>query len=173
MTAPPSADRLERAAARTALVNRRRLTARLASVQALYQVSNSGSPPRQVIREFFEERLDEEIDGLSLAEADRKLFESLVLGVSREQAGLDEILAEILPSEWPINRLESVLLIVLRAATFELQQRPEVPARVVIAQYLTLADAFYEGRETSFANGVLDAMARRLRRSEFERGATG
>ena len=146
---------------------RQRASARLAAVQALYQMELAGSTPEQVIREFLELRLKEDLDGMSLAEADRRLLSELVRGVAGERDELDDMLAAVLAEGWPLERLEPLLLVLLRAGAHELSARPAVPVRVVISEYLAVADAFFDGKEPAFVNGVLDRMARALRPEAF------
>jgi len=148
----------------------RRKAARLAAVQALYQMELSGDPVEQVLHQFLEERLGEALDGLDLGQADRNLFTALVRGVASEQGELDDMLAAVLNEDWPLERLEKLLAIVLRGGTYELSARPEVPARVIISEYVHLTDAFFGGKEPSLVNGVLDRLARALRPEEFEHG---
>ncbi len=152
---------------RAAQVARRRLAARLAAVQALYQVDATGEPPRRVVTQFLSERLDEEIDGLSLAEADRKLFGALVTAVSAASQDLDALLAPYLPQDWVLERVEPLLHIILRAAAYELSASEKVPAKVVIAQYVAVTEAFHDPQETGFVNKLLDRLARSLRPVDF------
>lgn len=146
----------------------RRLAARLAAVQALYQIAMTGVSVERVLKEFLNERLKEEVDGLSLAEADRKLFRRLLPGAAAVAEQSDDMLAGALPEEWPLDRLETLLRALLRAAIYELVEEGETPAKVIITQYLDVAHAFYGGREPGFVNGLLDRLARELRPAEFE-----
>ncbi len=142
--------------------------ARLAAVQALYQAELTGSPVEAVLAEFLAHRLDEEVDGLSLATADRGLLELLVRGVGKEREELDDMLAAVLDEDWPVERLETLLQILLRVGALELSRRPETPVRVVISEYVDLASAFFGGKEPGLVNGVLDRMARALRPEDFD-----
>ncbi len=148
----------------------RRLS-RLAAVQALYQMDVNGSDAAQVVREFLDHRLNEAIDGLSLQGLDREFFRALVTGVSQDGGELDEVVKPALAAGWPLSRLESIVRLILRCGAFELWQRPDIPARVVINEYLEVAHAFFEGKEPSFINGVLDRLAHSLRDEEL--GAAG
>ena len=154
-------------AARSAQTARQRSSARLAAVQALYQMELAGTTPDQVIREFVEQRLKEDLDGVSLAEADHRLLSELVRGVAEQRADLDDMLAAVLDEDWPVERIESLLLVLLRAGVYELSARPAVPARVVISEYIAVADAFFAGKEPGLVNGVLDRIGRALRPEEF------
>jgi N utilization substance protein B len=145
----------------------RRRAARLGAVQALYQITLSGAAPEEVCDEFLEQRLDEEIEGLRLGAADRDLFSRLVMGVSGEIGDLDDMLTAVLAEDWPVERLETLLKVILRAGAYELGHWQDVPAQVVISQYVDLAHAFYDGKQPSLANGVLDRLARLLRPEEF------
>lgn len=145
-----------------------RSAARLAAVQALYQVEMTGASVESVLAEFLDHRLDEEVDGLSLATADRRLLDELLRGTVAERDALDDMLAAVLDENWTVERLETLLRIVMRAGAFELSRRPQVPARVVVAEYVDLAGAFFGGKEPGLVNGVLDRLARALRPEAFE-----
>lgn len=153
--------------------NLRRSVARLAAVQALYQLELGGAGAEAVIAEFLDHRLAEELDGLSLGPTDRRLFEALVRAIAKERRELDDILAAVLAEDWPVERLETLVRIVLRAGAYELAHRTDIPARVVIKEYVDLADAFFGGKEPGLINGVLDRLAHDLRPEEFEAGALG
>ena len=144
-----------------------RSTARLAAVQALYQMEISDGEVEQTIAEFTRHGLDEAIDGIDLVKPDRVLFAGLVGGVMRHRRDLDDMIAAVLVEDWTVERLETLLACILRAGAHELADRPDMPARVVISEYVDLADAFYADRETGLINGVLDRLARELRPSEL------
>jgi transcription antitermination protein NusB len=141
--------------------------ARLLAVQALYQRALGGQSAAEVLREFLQHRIGEDVDGLKHDKVNRELLTDLVEGVAREEGSLDDMLAAVLDEDWTIERLEILLHALLRAATFELSERLEVPARVVISEYVDLANAFFDGRETAFVNGMLDRLAHVLRAEEF------
>lgn len=145
----------------------RRSAARLAAVQALYQMELTGGTPEAVLQEFLDHRLGENLEGLSLGQADQALFGDLLRGVALEAEALDDMLSAVLVEGWPVERLETLLRIILRAGAYELGFRLEIPARVTITQYVNLAQAFFEGREPGMANGVLDRLAHSLRPEEF------
>jgi len=144
-----------------------RSTARLAAVQALYQIEISGGDAEQVIAEFAGHRLDEAVDGVNLVKPDRALFTELVRGVALNRRDLDDMIAAVLVEDWTVERLETLLACILRAGAHELADRADVPARVVISEYVDLADAFYGDKETGLINGVLDRLARELRPAEL------
>lgn len=147
-----------------------RRAARLAAVQALYQMELGGANADQVVAEFDRHRLGKEIEGLSFGEADRKLFGELVRGVALAHSDLDSMLAACLAEDWKVERLEAVLRAILRAAAYELSERHDVPPRVVITEYVDLADAFFSGKEPALVNGVLDCVARAIRPDELGTG---
>jgi len=148
----------------------RRSTARLAAVQALYQIELSGAAPDVVLDEFLDHRLKEEVDGVRLDGADRVMLRDLVAGIAKEANTLDDMLSAVLEDDWPVERLETLLRLVLRAGAYELSERRDVPPRVVIAEYVDLADAFFGGKEPGMVNGVLDRLARSLRPEAFVAG---
>jgi N utilization substance protein B len=147
---------------------RRRSVARLAAVQALYQLElNPEANPEAVVREFVRHRLGHEIDGDQLAEADPTLFSDVVRGVAADLELLDATITSALTEEWPLLRLDSVLRAILRAGAFELAHRYDVPPRVSISEYTAVAHAFFAGKEPGLANGVLDRLGRMLRSAEM------
>jgi transcription antitermination protein NusB len=146
----------------------RRSLARLAAVQALYQLElNPGADPEAVIREFARHRLGREIDGDQYGEADPALFADIVRGTADDREQLDATISAALTEEWPLLRLEAVLRAVLRAGTYELMHRPDIPPRVAVSEYADIAHAFFTGKEPGLANGVLDRLARTLHPAEF------
>jgi transcription antitermination protein NusB len=147
---------------------RRRSAARLAAVQALYQLElNPSVEAEAVVREFLRHRLGREIDGDNYGEADAALFEDVVRGANADRDRLDETISAVLSEEWPLPRLEAVLRAILRAGAYELLHRNDVPARVAISEYTDIAHAFFSGKEPGLANGVLDRLGRSLRPSDF------
>ena len=152
----------------------RRGLARLAAVQALYQIELTAADPGMVVSEFLSHRLGREIDGDQYAEADRGFFADLVKGCTERRADVDAAVTSSLPPDWPLARLESVLRAILRAGCYELLARSDVPARVVINEYVEIAHAFFSGKEPGMVNGVLDHVARSLREAELtETGRDG
>ncbi|HZD25026.1 MAG TPA: transcription antitermination factor NusB, partial [Alphaproteobacteria bacterium] len=109
-------------------------------------------------------------EGGGFAEIDRDLFADVARGALRRRAQIDGLLGEALSPRWPINRLELILAAVLRCGAYELLLRPDVPARVIINEYLEVAHAFFSGDEPGLVNGVLDRLARRLRPEELHDG---
>ncbi|PWR23713.1 transcription antitermination factor NusB [Zavarzinia compransoris] len=145
-----------------------RSAARLAAVQALYQIEVTGRPAVGVIKEFVAHRLGAELDeGEKLHDADQDFFGDLVRGATERRAEIDDLIAPALTADWPLDRLDSILRATLRIAVYEFLARVDVPAKVVINEYLDVAHAFFAGSEPAFANGVLNTLARRLRPAEF------
>ncbi len=147
-----------------------RSRARLAAAQALYQMELSGDDVEEVVDEFRSHRLGFEADsalGDTLAEADEKLFADIVSGVVKRQTEIDKALAGCLTQGWSLERVDATLRALLRAGAYELIARPDVPAKVALDEYVRVAGAFFSGDEVPFANGVLNALARRVRPTEF------
>ena len=148
-----------------------RSAARLAAVQALYQIGMGGAGPAEVIAEFVQHRLDGEPGEGSSPPADRTLFAELVTGVSERREEVDGLVADVLSEDWTLARLELLLRIVIEAGVWEMLARPDVPARVVIDEYVEVAHAFFSRGEPGMVNGILDRLGRRLRPDEFTDGA--
>jgi transcription antitermination protein NusB len=141
----------------------KRSRARLAAVQALYQLDLSDAPADTVIAELREHGHDEE----GLGDTDDALFTDIVHGVVGNRDALDSLLREMLAPDWSVPRLEVILRAVLRAGAYELLARLEVPARVVLNEYVDIAHAFFAGKEPKLVNGVLDRIGHRLRPGEL------
>jgi N utilization substance protein B len=142
---------------------RARTVARLAAVQALYQMEVTSIGVEAVIREFTEHRFGRELDDATLADADEVFFAELVRGVVAEQATIDAAIARRLAQGWRLERVDATVRAILRSAAFELTHRHDVPVEVVIDEYVELAKSFFEGTEPGFVNGALDALSRDAR----------
>ncbi len=143
-----------------------RSVARLAAVQALYQMEVSGVGVEAVIREFTDHRFDRGIEGeesARLASADEAFFAELVRGVVGAQREVDAAVVKRLASGWRLERLDATVRAILRAGAFELSHRSDVPVEVVIDEYVELAKSFFEGPEPGFVNGALDGVAQDVR----------
>ncbi|WP_397405025.1 transcription antitermination factor NusB [Phenylobacterium sp.] len=140
-----------------------RSVARLAAVQALYQMEVSSIGVEHVIREFTEHRFDRDADGIDLAAADEGFFAELVRGVVAEQTRVDAAIVKRLAEGWRLERLDATVRAILRAGAFELANRPDVPTEVAIDEYVDVAKSFFEGTEPGFVNGALDGVARDVR----------
>lgn len=145
-----------------------RSAARLAAVQALYQMDVAGTDANKVVREFLDHRLSEAAECVDADETDETYFEDIVLGVVREQRAIDPVLDAHLADGWRLTRIDSILRAILRAAAYELALREDVPAKVVITEYVDIARAFFETDEPKVVNGILDRLARARRMHEFE-----
>jgi N utilization substance protein B len=143
----------------------RRRAARLAAVQALYQIDLTKVDPDAVIAEFKAHRLNKDEDERAPTDAD--YFTAVVEGASNQRARIDSTVSPFLAEGWAFERLEVVLRAILRAAAFELIGRGDVPARVTITEYVEIARGFFAGKEPGFVNGLLDKLARQLRPEEF------
>ncbi|MBI1778873.1 MAG: transcription antitermination factor NusB [Proteobacteria bacterium] len=150
------------------LGRRTRSAARLAAVQAIYQIELAGAEVEAVVGEFLAHRLSPATAEPEAASVDKALFAELVRGVASRRPELDSLLTRHLSESWALDRLELVLAAILRAATFELLARTDVPPRVTLNEYVDVAHAFYAGKEPGFVNGVLDRIARELRPQELD-----
>jgi N utilization substance protein B len=151
----------------------KRSAARLAAVQALYQMDIAATPLPDILAEFESHWLGQDVEGDSYPEAEAAYFRDVVAGVLREQRELDPLVDEALAKGWPLKRVEAVLRAVLRAGAYELAHRSDVPARVVVSEYVDVAGAFLDREETGMVNAVLDVLARRIRGAEFQKPAAG
>jgi N utilization substance protein B len=144
-----------------------RSAARVAAVQALYQMDLAATDLNQVIAEFATDRIPQAKRNELIHGADPVFFADILRGVVRRQRDIDPSVDQTLATGWRLFRVDSILRAILRAATFELLERPDVPARVVINEYINVAKAFFDHEEPRVVNGVLDKLARSIRAAEF------
>jgi N utilization substance protein B len=137
-----------------------RSVARLAAVQALYQMETAGAGVETVIREFSDHRFGADIEGVRLAQADEAFFAELVRGVVAEQSAVDGAVTRRLAPGWRLERIDATARAILRCGAFEVMRRPDVPAEVAIDEYVEIAKSFFDGAEPGFINAALDAIAR-------------
>ncbi len=140
-----------------------RAAARLAAVQALYQIDMEGTPLAQLLDEFHRHRLGAEIEGDQYAQAEVAFFDDVVKGADARRDELDELLSGKLAEGWRLERLDKTMLQILRAGAWELLARADIPTATVISEYVDVAHAFFEAREAKFVNGVLDSVAKAVR----------
>lgn len=144
-----------------------RRAARLAAVQALYQLDiGDDLLSGTVVNEFMEHRFIKNGDG-DVSSVDEEFFKDIVEGVVKFQSDIDAGIASNLSEKWSLKRLDLTLRAILRSAGYEIQRRPDVPALVIIDQYVSIAADFFEGKESGFINGALDKMAKDVRKAEF------
>ncbi|MEL6278175.1 MAG: transcription antitermination factor NusB [Pseudomonadota bacterium] len=145
-----------------------RSAARLAAVQALYQMEITGASWREVRQEFETHRIGAEIEGEQYREADITLFRAILEGVVERQSDIDKLTDAALVAKWPLGRVDPTLRAIFRCGGYELLARTDIPPRVAINEYVDVAKAFFpEGQESRFANAVLDHMAREARAEEM------
>ncbi|MDB5570259.1 MAG: nusB [Hyphomicrobiales bacterium] len=144
-----------------------RAAARLAAVQALYQMEVAAKGINEILAEFETHWIGGEIEGVQYEHADVEFFREVLRGVLEDQVAIDRETDAALQHGWPLRRVEAVMRAVLRAGVYELRQRRDVPARVVITEYVDVAAAFLGKEEVGMINAVLDRLARKLREREF------
>ena len=145
----------------------KRANARLAAVQALYQMDVAGKGVNEILAEFEAHWIGREIEGAQYKPAELAFFRDVLNGVIADQRALDVTVNETLQEGWPLRRVEAVMRAVLRAGAYELKKRKDVPVRVVITEYVDVAAAFLAKDEVGMINAVLDALARKLRAGEL------
>ena len=143
--------------------SRSRSAARLAAVQALYQQEMEGTPLARLLHEFHEHRLGATIEDARYHEAEQDFFDDIVSGVDARRVDVDALISVRLAKGWSLERLDRPMRAILRAGAYELLALPDVPVGSVISEYVDVAHAFYDKRESGFVNGILDAIARETR----------
>lgn len=141
----------------------KRGAARLAAVQALYQMDVTGVGLLEIASEYETFRLGKEVDGDLYRDADPQWFRMIIAGVVDNQRQIDPVIHQSLPESWPLSRVDSTLRAILRAGVFELMKKVDVPVAVIVTEYVDIAKAFYDAEEPGLVNAVLDRVASRLR----------
>jgi transcription antitermination protein NusB len=152
----------------TAARSRSRSAARLAAVQALYQQEMEGTPVARLLKEFHDHRLGATIEDATYVDAEQSFFDDVVSGVDARRTEIDEAISAKLAEGWSLERLDRPMRAILRAGTYELLARSDVPLGSVISEYVDVAHAFYDKRESGFVNGLLDAVAKEARPARAE-----
>ena len=140
--------------------------ARLAAVQALYQMDVGRQTLEDTLSQFSAIHVGREVEGEEYLPADADFFRQIVTGVIKAQLQIDPAVASALVDSWPMGRIDATLRAILRAATFELLKRRDIPSRVVITEYVDVAKAFYEDDAPKMVNAVLDGVARAAGRDD-------
>ena len=136
--------------------------ARLAAVQALYQMDVGRVSLEETLSQFSAHHLGREIEGDQYLPADADFFRQIVAGVVKAQTEIDPAIDAALSDGWPVARIDATLRAILRAGVFELRRRRDIPERVVITEYVDIAKAFYADEVPGLVNGVLDAVSKSL-----------
>ena len=144
-----------------------RSAARLAAVQALYQMELTGKGLKEILAEFETWWIGREVEGDQYKPAEIAFFRSIVAGVLDNQVEIDRAVDRTLAEGWPLRRVEALMRAILRGGAFELLRRTDIPARVAIKEYVDVAGAYIERDEAGMINAVLDALARKCRAEEF------
>ena len=140
-----------------------RSAARLAAVQALYQQEMEGTPLPRLLKEFHDHRLGATIEDQTYHQAERDFFDDIVTGADARREEIDALISGRLAEGWTLERLDRPMRAILRAGAYELVARPDVPIASVISEYVDVAHAFFDKRESGFVNGLLDAIAKATR----------
>jgi transcription antitermination protein NusB len=148
-------------------VGNKRANARLAAVQALYQMDVTGKGINEIFAEFETYWIGQEIEGEQYRPAELAFFRDTVSGVLKDQMSIDQMVDSALVEGWPLTRIEALMRAILRAGTYELKKRKDIPPRVSISEYVDVASAFFAREESGMINAVLDVVGRRLRSDEF------
>ncbi|GAA4725782.1 transcription antitermination factor NusB [Sphingomonas lutea] len=143
--------------------SRSRSAARLAAVQALYQQDMEGTPTARLLKEFHDHRLGATVGDDEYHDAERDFFDDIVIGAEARREEIDGLIAGRLAKGWSLERLDRPMRAILRAGAYELVARADVPVGSVISEYVDVAHAFYDKRESGFVNGLLDAIAKEAR----------
>jgi N utilization substance protein B len=148
--------------------SRSRSAARLAAVQALYQQDMEETPTARLLKEFHDHRLGATIEDAQYHAAEREFFDDIVTGADARRAEIDGLISQRLAEGWTLERLDRPMRAILRAGAYELIARPDVPVATVITEYVDVAHAFFDKRESGFVNGLLDAIAKEARPARAE-----
>ncbi len=148
---------------RSSTRSKSRSAARLAAVQALYQMEMEATPLPRLLHEFHQHRLGATIGDVTYTDAESDFFDDVVTGADARRDEIDSLITGRLAEGWSLARLDKPMKAILRAGSYELLARPDVPTATVISEYIDVAHAFFDKRETGFVNGLLDAIAKSAR----------
>ncbi len=140
-----------------------RSAARLGAVQALYQKDMESTPLAKLLNEFHQHRLGQEVEEEQYADAETDFFDDIVKGVDARREEVDAAIEAKLAGGWSLRRLDKAMLQILRAGTYELLARADIPKGAIISEYVDVAKAFFDDREAKFVNGLLDGVAKEVR----------
>ena len=140
-----------------------RSAARLGAVQALYQKDMESTPLAKLLNEFHQHRLGQEVEEEQYADAETDFFDDIVKGVDARREEVDAAVEAKLAGGWSLRRLDKAMLQILRAGTYELLARADIPKGAIISEYVDVAKAFFDDREAKFVNGLLDGVAKEVR----------
>ena len=143
-----------------------RSAARLAAVQALYQMEMTGSTVVAALADMRRREGAVSDEAGAAVAVDETMLADLVEGTTARRDDLDQRITMHLVEGWSFDRLEMILRTILRIGAYELVARPDVPLRVAISEWVDIAHAFYSGKEPGFVNGVLDRVGRDARPDE-------
>ncbi|CAM5765009.1 N utilization substance protein B [Labrys miyagiensis] len=146
----------------------KRSAARLAGVQALYQMDIRGTSVVEVLAEFENHWIGQEIEGVEYSPAEEGFFRDIVGGVVREQRKIDPKVDEALAEGWPLKRVDAIMRAILRAGVYELSHRRDIPPKVTISEYVNVAHAFLDRDEAGMVNAVLDKIAKAERSDHLQ-----
>jgi len=150
----------------------KRANARLAAAQALYQMDVTGKGINEILAEFETHWIGQEIEGEQYRPAEVAFFRDTMAGVLADQVAIDQLIDNSLSDGWPLKRIEALMRAILRAGTYELKKRKDIPPRVSIAEYVDVASAFFAREESGMINAVLDVVGRKLRADEFDKNGS-
>jgi transcription antitermination protein NusB len=144
-------------------MSKSRSAARLAAVQALYQMDMEDIGLARLLSEFHAHRLGAEIEDATYAKAEQSFFDDVVSGVNARRTEIDAMIEAKLGEQWKIGRLDKTMLQILRAGTYEIMARADVSTPTIINEYVDVAHAFFDAKDAKFVNGLLDAVAKDAR----------
>lgn len=148
------------------VIRARRAGARLAAVQALYQMEQTGQSAKAAIRDLMNDRLGVGPNEEPVEEADPDLFKAIVEATIEHQTAVDTAILARLSKGWKLSRLDSTTRSILRAAVAELIAHQELSRRILLDEYVSLAHDFFDKTEANFVNAVLDNVSKDLRGGE-------
>ena len=162
---PPEKGSHNKSGALRPMAVRKRAAARLASVQLGYSAEIADQPLLEAIPAFLDNYADDIARQLRVKKMDDDHFQAVVAGVDSRKAEIDKMIAAGLSEGWVMERLARTELVILRAGILELDSMPHIPARAILSEYSSLADAF--NVDVGFVNALLDKLARQLRTLEM------
>lgn len=146
------------------VIRARRAGARLAAVQALYEMEQTGKSAKATVRAFMDDRLGIGPDERPIEEADPDLFKAILNAVVEHQAAIDTAILSRLSDGWKLTRLDATSRAILRAGAAEFIVHQELSDAIILDEYVSLAHDFFDETEARFVNAVLQNVGQDLRK---------
>lgn len=141
-----------------------RRAARFFAVQALYQSEHIDQSLTLMLDHFIKDHLHDTQHSTAI-KPDEALFNTLVHGVAEHKESIDQAVESVLAESWTLQRLDEVVLAVLRLGAFECLYARETPLPVIVNEYIEVAKSFFSPGEVNFIHVAMDNLGKKRQAS--------